>query len=265
MQPGNLQQPDTIGFANPRRGLKLSDCQFYHTMDVPGMGTIQGFEGGNWDLRGVIGEMLKHATLDKKRVLEIGPASGLLTFEMERRGAQVVAIEIPPKHKFDIVPWPQVKEAWQAGTEAAWVPITNAWWLAHEKFNSKAQMCYVGAYDLEQANIGTFDVGIMANMLLHNRDPLRIINNVVAKGVSQIVIVEQFHHDLEPCGLPLINFHPNPNVEGGEANWNVWWRFTTTYFINYLKVHGFKSFEINRYFVPWNNIPFEEFTLVARR
>lgn len=39
-----------------------------------------------------------------KRVLEIGPASGYLTYFMETDGAEVVAIERHPDTPWDVVP-----------------------------------------------------------------------------------------------------------------------------------------------------------------
>ena len=39
-----------------------------------------------------------------KRVIDIGPASGFLSFHMERRGAQVVCIEPQMETFWDLVP-----------------------------------------------------------------------------------------------------------------------------------------------------------------
>ena len=184
---------------------------------------------------------------------------------MEKRGANVVAIDIPSDHQFDIIPWNSSTEMWQKGTEMAWSLTTNSWWFAHEAFKSQAKICYIAANDLTKINIGSFDTALMANMLLHNRDPLQIISNAVSKSVSEIIIVELFHHDLENCKLPIIQLNPDPSLDNVSSNWNVWWRFTTTYFINYLKIMGFTEFKINRYTVPWNNLQIEEFTLSAKR
>ena len=72
-------------FATPRKVEDLADCYFYHTMELPGRGVI---EGQDWDLRGRVDEYLGNVDFAGQRVLEIGPASGFLTFEMEKRGAR---------------------------------------------------------------------------------------------------------------------------------------------------------------------------------
>ena len=69
------------------RGLRLLSLH-----DHPGgVGKIIGL----WDLRQTVDDYLGRIDFAGKRVLEIGPASGFLTIEMERRGADVVAVELP--------------------------------------------------------------------------------------------------------------------------------------------------------------------------
>ena len=68
------------------RGLRLLSLH-----DHPGGGKIIGL----WDLRQTVDDYLGRIDFAGKRVLEIGPASGFLTIEMERRGADVVAVELP--------------------------------------------------------------------------------------------------------------------------------------------------------------------------
>ena len=71
-------------YALPRVVTDLADCAFYHSMDLPGHGTVEGM----FDLRGAVDEYLGGVDLRGKRVLELGTADGFLCFEMERRGAR---------------------------------------------------------------------------------------------------------------------------------------------------------------------------------
>ena len=87
---------------SPPQGLCLADCDFYHSMSIPGVGEIVGL----WDLRETVDDYLGRIDFAGKRVLEIGPASGFLTIEMERRGADVVAVELPDGVGWDFVPFP---------------------------------------------------------------------------------------------------------------------------------------------------------------
>jgi len=255
----------TAAFATPRQGLELSQCQFYHTMDIPGVGTIPGFEGGNWDLRPHLNDLLGDVDFKGKRVLEIGPASGLLTFEMERRGAQVVSIEIPSNHKYDVVPYPGIQGDRQAGVDSAWIYLTNSYWFAHEKSKSTAQVVYAGAYDLDKIDIGEFDISIMSNMLLHNRDPLKIMENCARITKDQCIVIDIVEHALESSEWPLMKFQPNPTAAPGQEDWNQWWRLSTHFVKNYLQVMGFGSFKTTKFSPPWNGIAIDSFRVVGKR
>src|SRR5436190_7409780 len=89
-------------FAQPRIVADAIECDFYHTMEIPGHGLVRG----QWDLRGNVDEYLGNFDFAGKRVLEIGPASGFLTFELERRGAEVVAVDVGDQKPWDFVPYP---------------------------------------------------------------------------------------------------------------------------------------------------------------
>ena len=73
-------------FAAPRLIRNLADCHFYHTMDLPEVGLQQG----QWDLRGDFVQYVGNVTFTQKRVLDVGCASGFLSFSAEAAGAREV-------------------------------------------------------------------------------------------------------------------------------------------------------------------------------
>jgi hypothetical protein len=249
-------------FAEPRRNLKLDECQFYHTMDIPGVGLVSAPDS-KWDLRPYVGDIL-HTDFSGKSVIEIGPASSFLTFEMERMGADVTVVDAAPDHEWDIVPFPGLREKWGPASQIGWKAITNGWWFAREHHKSKARASYVGGNGARPDVLGRYDISVLANILLHNRDPLRILTNC-ADLADTVVIVEQRHGALEGFGQPVAKFDPIPNPKPGEENWNVWWQFSTLYFRNFLTVMGFKEFLVHEYTVPWGTVPIPYFTMVAKR
>ena len=93
-------------FAAPWNVGSIADCEFYHTMDIPRIGVVRG----QWDLRGGVDAYLGGVNLAGKRVLEVGPASGFLTTEMEKRGADVVALEVTDDPGWDFVPFPDASD-----------------------------------------------------------------------------------------------------------------------------------------------------------
>jgi hypothetical protein len=117
---------DETLYATPRKVTDAADCDFYHVMEIPGYGPTTG---GMWDLRGDTAGYLGNVDLAGKRVLEIGPASGYLTFYMESQGAEVVSVELPLDHPWDVVPdasldLPAFVDEVKSGIEA----VRNAYW-----------------------------------------------------------------------------------------------------------------------------------------
>src|SRR6266480_139869 len=94
---------DSSLYAPPRLITTLEDCYFYHTIDIPGYGLVEG----EWDLRQGIDAYLGKVVFKGKRVLELGTASGFVCFHMEREGADVVAYDLSDQHDWDVVPYGQ--------------------------------------------------------------------------------------------------------------------------------------------------------------
>jgi 2-polyprenyl-3-methyl-5-hydroxy-6-metoxy-1,4-benzoquinol methylase len=72
--------------AAPRFIERLEDCFFYHAMELPGFGLIPA----HWDLRGRFDDYVGGVEVAGKSILDIGTATGFLSFEAEKRGASRV-------------------------------------------------------------------------------------------------------------------------------------------------------------------------------
>jgi hypothetical protein len=103
-----------------------------HTIDIPG----HGVQSGQWDLRSGITQYLGNLDFRGRRVLEIGTANGFICFEMERRGAEVVAFDLAEDLTYDAPPHNAdylAPESYRNGLRR----IRNAWWLPHAALGPK--------------------------------------------------------------------------------------------------------------------------------
>ena len=220
-------------FAEPLKVENVADCYFYHTMELPGHGVMNG----DWDLRRAVDEYLGKVGFAGQRVLEIGPASGFLAFEMEKRGADVVSVEVTAEHGWDFVPYPASKlEEVFGPRQIVMQRLRNSYWFSHAAQNSKAKVYYGDVYNLP-ASLGEFDIAVMGSVLLHCRDPLRIVEQC-GKKARLLIIVDMFHPDLE--GAPVCRLAPTPQ----NFLWHTWWHFSTQFFTQFLAVMGFAASEI---------------------
>jgi hypothetical protein len=254
-------------YANPREGLTLDQCYFYHTMDIPGIGTVEG----EWDIRGREREYLGHLALSGKRVLEMGTASGFLCFYMEQQGAQVVAYDLSEKDSWDIVPY----GARHAEELAKLVSdrrrhialLNNGYWYAHKALNSRARVVYGSVYEVPQ-EIGPVDIVTFTSILLHVRDPFLAMARASRLARESLVVTEmvreqpQAPESTEGRGLPYMRFLPD--AERLEP-WETWWSLTPQIVCRFAEVLGFGDTSIQYFEVPSRWRVERMFSVVAHR
>ncbi len=218
-----------IKFAEPMQSDDPAQCQFYHLMNVPGHGEV----GGQWDLRPCIKEYLGNYDFSQKRALDVGAASGFLTFEMEKQGAQVVSFDMESGAQWDVVPQKQVRENMDAHMKMlveANRKLKNAYWFTHARLGSKAQAYYGNIYALPKA-LGRFDVAVMGMIISHLRDPLLAIQNVI-RLCDTLIITNQVY----PSNDAVAGFLPTPENQQER----VWWMFSEKCIKQILAVLGFE-------------------------
>ncbi len=232
-------------YAVPRDINKLEDCYFYHTMDLPGYGTVQG----EWDLRGRERSYLGNTDFKGKTVLEIGTASGHLCFYMEKQGASITAFDLCEKYEWDTVPFHGRghQEKIQARKEHL-QKLNNSYWLAHRAFNSKARMVYGTVYQMPE-ELGQFDIGTFGCVLLHLRDPFLAVQRACEHIKDKIIITEAPHRLVDISGI----FHfPHmgkwvrflPDAASGYPDMS-WWGLTPELLVEFVKILGFEKIKLS--------------------
>ena len=240
-------------YAQPRK-VALEDCIFYHVMEIPGYGLTQG----QWDLRQGIDDYLGRIPFADQRVVELGPASGFLTFEMEKRGAHVVAIEVPDDPGWDFVPYPaSIMETVYGPRRRHMRAIKNSFWFAHAAHQSKAKLLYGDVYNLPEA-LGSFDVALMGSLLLHCHSPLRIVEQCAMKA-DTLGITETFYPEL--AGEPVCRLVPTRDNQVRDT----WWNFSPDFFVQFLEVLGFRNTKVTTHVQHYLGKPHTLFTVVASK
>jgi SAM-dependent methyltransferase len=246
-------------FAAPREVSSLDDCLFYHTVDLPGHGTVEGF----WDIRGGESQYLGGVALEGRRVLEVGPASGHLAFFMERQGAEVVSVEVADSRSWECFwemdgPLPEDLEELLAINRTHLERFKNSYWFCHRAFGSKAAVHYGSAYSLPR-ELGEFDLSVLACVLLHTKHPLRILENCARATRETVVVVEPLKRELN-AQTPAA-FLPTPD----QRWWDTWWGFSPKYFVDVLRSLGFPHTRVTFHTQTGYGEPTEMFTVVASR
>ena len=145
---------------------------WYQTIELaPGVVTP-----GQVDLRATAAKLLPD-DLTGKRCLDVGTFDGFWAFEMERRGAEVVAIDLESLEGAD---WPPLRRA-QLQEEARELDLElgRGFRLASDLLGSRVVRVPCNVYDLSVEAIGgPVDFAFSGAILLHLRDPVRALERV---------------------------------------------------------------------------------------
>lgn len=192
--------------------IRFPDCYFYHTTEVPGHGVVQG----QWDLRSNETSYLGNFSFKEKTVLEIGCASGYLSFWMESQGARVTGFDLGPENKWCTLALAANETVdYLEDRKKNLLQINNAWKFLHKTFNSSAKYIIGSVYDIN-ANFGSYDVVTLCSILLHLHDPFQAIANAASVASRNIIITEVseelfFKHNLQIQDEPVLYFTPRPS------------------------------------------------------
>ncbi|WP_207806970.1 class I SAM-dependent methyltransferase [Parazoarcus communis] len=240
----------------PPRKPRREDCRFYHSYTL-----ADGEVVGDWDLRLATSEYLGNVDFDGRSVLEIGPASGFLSFHMEAAGAQVTCLEPPMSHLWDTVPIEGYDtEKWRDEFTGHIERVRNSFWYVHDEKQSSVQLIEADPCNIPEA-AGKFDISLLASVLLHCRRPFDILESVARRTRRTVIVTELWNPSLGD--LPVCMLLPHQ----GAQQVHTWWQFTPQFFISALGLLGFTESRIlfHHQSQPSENRTVPLFTVVCER
>jgi len=211
---GQLEPAFQASQSKRREGADLGDFVWYHAFELPDGRVLPGA----WDLRGHETAYLGAVDVSGKRVLELGPATGYLTFYMERMGAEVVSFEAGFDVPIDTMPVKGVDdpEGRQRVMQDTIDRNHDAWWYLHRTLGSSAKFVQGNIYDMP-ADLGTFDITLVGAILLHLREPWGALSQAARRTTGTMIVTEPLQDDLQPPESNIMRF--SPSAEHHVTNW----------------------------------------------
>ena len=159
-----------MGRAGTARGELLQRARersWYHTLEL-GEGELTA---GWFDLRPYVGIYGLPERMDGMRALEVGTWDGFWAFEMERRGAEVVALDLDDERDLD---WPPRRRPQRFSEQ----PRGDGFRLAREILGSSVERVNGNVYHATPDDLGTFDLVFCGSVLIHLRDQLLALERI---------------------------------------------------------------------------------------
>ena len=247
--------------ARPRFVDRLEDCFFYHAMDLPGFGLVRG----QWDLRGRFDDYAGRVEVAGKSVLDIGTATGFLSFEAEKRkAARVLSFDLSDAKQQAFLPfkdklYSRDPEQWTRQYGAEIEQWKNAYWLCHRLLGSEAEVYYGNIYDLPQ-ELGHFDIAIVGSVLEHLSDQIAALASIARLTRETIVIVSPLLQTEERIAR-FEALAGNP-----EADFT-WWTYSLGVYREVFSMLGFRIAKVghSKYYYMYGDRFEERSTIVAAR
>ncbi len=180
-----------------RQSSSNGEPDWYHSIELPGGQVIQGSQTIE-QLRTRVAQFPLPEDLRGKTVLDIGAWDGWFSFEMERRGARVTAV--------DCIEQPGLL-------------------LAKERLRSRVDYRVMDVYELSPESIGQFDIVLFLGVLYHLKHPLLALEKVCAL-TRELACIESYVTDDgadilagRPPGKPSLEFYEINELLGQLDNW----------------------------------------------
>jgi len=231
----------------------IAGYYWYHTVDLPGGIATPGM----YDYRATVNAFPFPEDMRGKAVLDVGSATGYFAFEFERRGADVVSVELPSLEMLDRFPG-QETTALLSKIERMIVPHStdtlsglvhhySAQELHHYLLEAPFRLCarlrgskvqrhYSTIYDLSSETLGRagFDFVFLGDILLHTLRPFDALVAAARMCSGTLVIAQMMP------GAP--DDPPAMLYQGGEVPGEddvCWWLPNEQCFTQLLRKLGF--------------------------
>lgn len=160
---------------------RIDEIDWYHTLELgPGQVTE-----GWFDLRPYVPKYGLPEDMSGLRALEVGTWDGFWAFEMERRGADVVALDLDDERDLD---WPPRRRP----ASYSETPRGTGFRAAKEILGSKVERVNCSVYHATPEELGTFDVIFCGSVLIHLRDQLLALERIASLCTGLFISAEEY-------------------------------------------------------------------------
>jgi len=208
---------------------RLGEIRWYHTQELaPGLVTP-----GMFDLRPFVDRYGIPQDLAGKRVLDVGTFEGFWAFELERRGAQVTAIDVDRIQDLDWPPRLRPEEDGERG---------EGFELARRALASSVRRVGTTIYEATPELLdGQFDLVFCGSVLIHVRDPMLALERLASLCRGDLILTEEYSRRLELLPFGAAEFR-------GETRWMTWWRPSSRTWLSMVRSAGFEDVRRHRRF-----------------
>ncbi len=198
---------------------RAKELTWYHSLELaPGYVTP-----GMFDLRDKVDKYGLPDDMTGMRALDVGTWDGFWAFEMEKRGAEVTALDLDWEKDLD---WPAFRRPETFPDK----PRGSGFAIAKEVFGSKVDRVNCSVYNAYPEDLGTFDIVFCGSVLIHLRDPILAMERIANLTKGTFISVEGYDRLLSYVPIPLARYraHRDAAVVFWDPNIKTWYGMLET-------------------------------------
>ena len=176
---------------------RVATLPWYHTIELPG-GVVTP---GRYDHRPLLPHYGIPDDVAGTSVLDIGPWDGFWSFEFERRGATVTALDIGHLSDTDL---PRAQQLALAGSGLD-QRLGGGFELARDALGSSVERKVSNVYALNPDEFGTFDLVHFSDVLQHLERPTEALRAVRSVTAGRLMVVVGFDPGLGDASV--VRYH----------------------------------------------------------
>ena len=160
---------------------RVDELGWYHTLELPGGRVTQ-------DVRPAHQTSTHYGLperMDGMRALDVGTWDGFWAFEMERRGAEVVALDLDDERDLD---WPPRRRPGVPGRRRA-APASGSRRSCSTRRSSASNL---SIYHATPEELGKFDFVFCGSVLIHLRDQLLALERIAGLCRGTFISAEEY-------------------------------------------------------------------------
>lgn len=207
----------------------IADHDWYQSIELP-HGVVTP---GRVDHRPQIGYYGLPEDMTGMRVLDVATFDGFWAFEFERRGADVVAIDVASTRDTD-VPQNWLDEYERKGLVQE---KGQGFRIASELLGSRVQKEVCSVYALDPNRLGKFDMVFCSDLLVHLRDPLMAMEAIWRVTDGFAVFADVYNPSLDAFKNTLLAEFTH------KGNNETWWQPSAACYKRWLQIARFSQVE----------------------
>jgi tRNA (mo5U34)-methyltransferase len=200
---------------------RIAEISWYHTQEpAPGLITP-----GMFDLRPYVPRYGIPDDLAGARALDVGTFEGFWAFELERRGAEVTALDVDRVQDLD---WPPRLRPANDGRRGEGFDLVRA------VRGSSVRRVGATIYEATPERLGgRFDLVFCGSVLIHVRDPMLALERLAALCRGRLILAEEHSRRLGLLPIRAAEFR-------AETPWMTWWRPSARTWAAMVRCAGFE-------------------------